>query len=76
MIRAWLAARAEARRLRQYKRGWDYAAGRLLEGVSFPEVIGFASTGLFFDPLPYDQGIMDACRAWAVPQAMEWKVVS
>lgn len=70
MIRAWLARRAENARLRAYKQGWDWAAGRLLEGEAPEEVEKWAEYGRDFDgPNPWDQGIADACRAWPAAEA-------
>lgn len=61
MIRAWLARRAERARMAKYKAGWDWAAGRLLEGEA-PEDIRDCVCALLVDD--WDDGIADACRAW------------
>lgn len=58
-----MARWAERARMAKYKAGWDWAAGRLLEGAVFDEVRGRACVLMFDD---WNDGIADACRAWSV----------
>lgn len=55
-IAAWWKLRVDATRRRMYLRGWDWAAGRLLEGET--------TLPLRLPTTPYDQGVFDAYKAW------------
>lgn len=74
MIKQWLERRRKARRLAEFRKGFEYAAGRLLEGTD-PELVTcdlevlspYACTG-------FDDGAAAAIVRWS-EQFTEWPEV-
>lgn len=57
----WLQGCKRLQELRLRQRGFDWAAGRLLEGMSMEELESHISS---FDYNAFDSGVEDAISAW------------
>lgn len=62
-IKSWFTKRKEARAKETFERGYDYAAGQLLRGVS-PEALEQQQADNLVDRNKFDAGVSEALRDW------------
>ena len=70
-FRKWRAERAERRKRTLHRRGYAWAAGELLRGVSEDEIDAYTSNP--FDANEFERGADEAMRDFAALKAREAK---